>query len=75
MKRIICLLLALLLATAVLSIAAFASDNVVYVAYNKGNNANDGLSPATAKKSLGSARGSGAFSVISKGKRSYHNYR
>lgn len=67
MKRIICLALAVLLAVSMLSVASFASDNVVYVSYNKGNNANDGLTDATPKKSLGTASGNGAFSVIANG--------
>ena len=67
MKRIICLALAVLLAVSVLSVVAFASDNVVYISYNKGNNANNGLTDATPKKSLGLASGNGAFSVIANG--------
>ena len=67
MKRIICLILAAVLAFTTLSIAAFASDNVVYISYNKGNNANDGLTDASPKKSLGAAGGNGAFAVIANG--------
>ncbi|MBE6679172.1 MAG: copper amine oxidase N-terminal domain-containing protein [Ruminococcaceae bacterium] len=67
MKRIICSLLAVLLALSALSIVTFASDDVVYISYNKGNNSNDGLSDATPKKSLGAASSNGAFGVISDG--------
>ena len=67
MKKIISLLLIALLAVSVLSIAVFASDDVVYISYNKGNNANDGLSDSTPKKSLGAAGGNGAFGVIANG--------
>ncbi len=67
MKRIICSLLVILLAAAMLSVVAFASDDVVYVSYNKGNNANDGLTDAAPKKSLGTASSNGAFSVIANG--------
>lgn len=67
MKRIICSLLAVLLVLSVLPMAAFASDNVVYISYNKGNNSNDGLTDASPKKSLGAANGNGAFSVIANG--------
>lgn len=67
MKRIICLTLAVLLALCVLSVAAFASDDVVYISYNKGSNANDGLSDTSPKQSIGTAKGNGAFSIIANG--------
>lgn len=67
MKRIICLTLAVLLALSAMSIVTFASDDVVYISYNNGNNANSGLTDATPKKSLGTANGTGAFGVISGG--------
>ncbi|MBQ4151325.1 MAG: copper amine oxidase N-terminal domain-containing protein [Clostridia bacterium] len=67
MKKIICLAFAILLALSVLSIVTFASDDVAYISYNKGNNANDGLSDSTPKKSLGTASSNGAFSIISSG--------
>lgn len=67
MKKIISFVFAALLAISLLSIAAFASDNVVYISYNKGNNTYDGLTDATPKKSLGAVGGNGAFGVISDG--------
>ena len=67
MKRFLYVLLAALLIISSLSLTAMAADDVVYVSYNKGNNANDGLSDATPKKSLGAAGGNGAFGVIANG--------
>ena len=67
MKRFLYVLLAALLIISTLACTASAADNVVYVSYNKGNNANDGLTDATPKKSLGTASGNGAFSVIANG--------
>ncbi|MBQ4556135.1 MAG: copper amine oxidase N-terminal domain-containing protein [Clostridia bacterium] len=67
MKKIISFLLITLLAVSMLSIAIFASDDVVYISYNKGINSYDGLTDSTPKKSLGTANGNGAFGVIANG--------
>ncbi|MBQ7660880.1 MAG: copper amine oxidase N-terminal domain-containing protein [Clostridia bacterium] len=67
MKKILYALLAALLILSAVSLPALAAEKVVYVSYNKGNDANNGLSDAAPKKSLGAANGKGAFSVISGG--------
>ncbi len=67
MRRIISLILATLLVVASLSLTAFASDNAVYISYSKGNDNNDGYSASTAKKSLGTASGSGVMSLLQGG--------
>lgn len=67
MKRILYVLLAALLILSALSVTVLAASDVVYVSYNKGNNANNGLSDTAPKKSLGAANGNGAFGVIANG--------
>ncbi|MBQ8837673.1 MAG: copper amine oxidase N-terminal domain-containing protein [Clostridia bacterium] len=52
MKKIICLLMSALLMFGMLTVAAFAADDVVYVDYANGADTNDGLSADTAKKSI-----------------------
>lgn len=47
---------------------AFEADGKhVFIDYNGGSDTNSGISPGTAKKSLGTAKGSGAMSVIKDG--------
>ncbi len=67
MKRFLYVLLAALFIISALSVTVMAANDVVYISYNKGNNANDGLTDSTPKKSLGAANGNGAFGVISNG--------
>ncbi len=66
MKKILTFLLAALLLLSALSLSAFAAE-VGFIAYNKGNNANDGLSASTAKKTLGTLDGSGAVGMMKNG--------
>jgi len=66
MKRFLNILLAALLVISALSITAFAAD-VGFIAYNTGNNANDGSSAQNAKKSLGLPSGNGAVSLVKNG--------
>lgn len=49
------------------AVSVSAAGGTVYVSYNNGNNANDGLSAAKPKKSLGSTTGDGSIGVIPKG--------
>ena len=67
MKKILYVLLSALFIISALSLPALAKSNVVYVSHNKGNNDNNGLTDSAPKKSLGSAEGNGAFSVIANG--------
>ncbi len=66
MKRFLYILLAAMLVITALSVAVSAAD-AAFIGYNKGNNANDGLSASAAKKSLGGAAGNGAFSLVKDG--------
>ncbi|MBQ4556780.1 MAG: copper amine oxidase N-terminal domain-containing protein [Clostridia bacterium] len=67
MKKIICALLTALLIFGVLSVSVTANESAVYISFNKGNNANDGFSANTPKKSLGNAGGSGAIGMLDGG--------
>ncbi len=67
MKKLLCLLLALACMVGACMLYAYAADNMVYVSTVSGNNANDGLTPTTAKKSLGSKGANGALGVIKNG--------
>ncbi|MBE6640657.1 MAG: hypothetical protein E7619_03630 [Ruminococcaceae bacterium] len=67
MKKIISLLFAILLIASCLPTVIFADEAVGFIAYNTGNNANDGLSAAKAKKSIGGASGNGVFSLVKDG--------
>lgn len=64
-KKIFALLLCALLLTGALSLAAFAEEGVVYISYAATND-NDGLTEATAKKSI-DAEGVGCIAVIPNG--------
>ena len=67
MKKILCLLLSVLMIAGALSLSAFAAnDAVVYIAFN-GDNANDGKTAATPKKSLDKITGSGAMGMLKTG--------
>lgn len=66
MKKILTFLLAALLLLSALSLSAFAAE-VGFIAYNKGNNANDGLSASTAKRTLGTVDGSGVVGILKNG--------
>lgn len=66
MKRFLNILLAALLVISALSVTISAAD-VAFIGYNAGNNANDGLTAQTAKKSLGTTDGSGAISLVKNG--------
>lgn len=68
MKKIVCILFAALLIFSALPLAASADDGAVgFIDYNHGNNANDGLTADTAKKSIGGASGNGVFSLVKDG--------
>ena len=78
MKKLICMLLAALLAVSVLPFAAFAADtpdNLPYVTngafvfmdYAAGADAATGKSASTAKKGFGTTKGKGAIGAVSKG--------
>ena len=64
MKKILCILFAVLLIFTALPAIVSADEAVGFIAYNTGNNSNNGLSAATAKKSIG---GSGVFSIVRNG--------
>ncbi len=49
------------------AVSVSAAGGTVYVSYNNGNNANDGLSAAKPKKSLGNTTGDGSIGVIPNG--------
>ena len=55
MKKIICILFAALLIFSALPATVFADEPVGFIAYNTGNDTDDGLSPITAKKTIGGA--------------------
>ncbi len=69
MKRFLGILLAAFLLLTVLSVTVLAADDVVYIEYNsgKGDDANDGLTPSSPKKTIGLTNGNGALSVIKNG--------
>ncbi|MBD8959506.1 MAG: S-layer homology domain-containing protein [Clostridiales bacterium] len=78
MKKLICMLLAVLLAASVLPFAVFAADtpdNLPYVTngafvfmdYAAGADAATGKSASTAKKGFGTTKGKGAIGAVSKG--------
>ncbi len=78
MKKLICMLLAVLLAVSVLPFAVFAADtpdNLPYVTngafvfmdYAAGADAATGKSASTAKKGFGTTKGKGAIGAVSKG--------
>ncbi len=67
MKKLLCLLLALACMVGACMIYAYAADKMVYVSTVSGNNSNDGLTAATAKKTLGTKGSSGAMGVIKNG--------
>jgi len=67
MKKLLCAILIALTVFSCLPVAAYASDAVAFVSYNRGNDANDGLTADTPKKSIGSASGKGCFGLVSKG--------
>ena len=67
MKKFLYIFLAALVIVSSLSLCAFAKESVGYVSYNKGNDANDGLSSTTAKKSIGPVNGKGAVSLVKNG--------
>ena len=52
MKKVLGILLAAVLLVTALSVAAFAAEDVAYVAYNKGKDANDGMSVLTPKRNV-----------------------
>ena len=58
------MLFAVLLIFSALPAHVSADEAVGFIAYNTGNNNNNGLSPATPKKSIG---GSGVFSIVRNG--------
>ncbi len=67
MKKILCILFAALLIFSALPAIVSADEAVGFIAYNTGNNANNGLTAATAKKSIGGASGTGVFSLVKNG--------
>lgn len=71
MKKIFALMLtALLFSACFCTFAAepkVTSKTVAYISYNTGNNANDGLSAATARKSLGQFGGDGVIALLEDG--------
>lgn len=68
MKKILCVLFAMLMLTAVTCIAASANDeNVVYISTSTGSNDNDGLTPETPKKSYEKLGGKGVMGLLEQG--------
>ena len=67
MKRILSILLSVVMLASMCMICTYAADDLVYVSTVSGNNANDGLSASSAKKTLGSKTGDGALGVIKNG--------
>ena len=67
MKKLLFALLAVAMLISTCIIFAYAADPVVYVSTVSGNNSNDGLSPTTAKKSLGKIGGTGAIGLLENG--------
>lgn len=69
MKKIISIFFAVLMLLSVLPATVLAADSVAYIEFNsgKGNDANDGLSAATPKKTIGLVNGNGVLSVVKNG--------
>ena len=67
MKKLLFALLAVAMLVSVCVLSAYAADPVVYVSTVSGNDANDGSSAATAKKTLGSKSGKGAVGALKNG--------
>ncbi len=67
MKKLICALFALLLIFSPSLAAVLADESVGYISYNTGKDTNDGLTAATAKKTIGGAGGKGVFSIVKNG--------
>lgn len=67
MKKLLCAFLAFMMLFGACMIFAHAAPPVVYVSTVSGNNANDGLSVTTAKKSLGKVGTSGAIELLKNG--------
>ena len=68
MKKIVSLLLTLLIFVCFSSIAIFATDeNVVFLSTSTGDNANDGLTPDTPKKSWEKLGGNGIIGLVEAG--------
>jgi len=66
-KRFLCIILTVLTFVSLVPVYTFASEAVGYISYNKGKDSNNGLSDAAPKKSIGSAYGNGAFSIVKNG--------
>ena len=67
MKKFLCLLLSVLMVAGALSLSAFAAgDAVAYISFT-GNDANDGKTADTPKKTLGKITGSGAMGLLKAG--------
>lgn len=67
MKRILCLLMTALLTVGVLSLFVLATDDTVVFIAHSGNDADNGLTATTPKKSLGKMSGTGAMSLLKHG--------
>ena len=67
MKKILSILLSVVMLVSMCMICTYAADDLVYVSTVSGNNANDGLTASSAKKTLGSKTGDGALGVIKNG--------
>ena len=68
MKKILSVVLVACMLLCACSLTAFAADGTVgYVSFGAGNNANDGLSAATAKKSFGALDGDGIVGLLANG--------
>ena len=68
MKKLLCLLLALLMCAGTFSLAAFAAgDAVVYLDNVAGNDDNDGMSADAPKKTFGSLTGKGSLAKVRNG--------
>ncbi len=67
MKKTFSVLLALALLMCAIPFAIAAADPIAYVSTSDGNNANDGLSALTPKKSLGKKAENGAISIVKNG--------
>ena len=67
MKKFLCLLLSVLMVAGALSLSAFAAgDAVAYISFT-GNDANDGKTADTPKKTLGKITGNGAIGLLKAG--------
>ncbi|MBQ8837256.1 MAG: hypothetical protein IJ002_07105 [Clostridia bacterium] len=67
MKKLLCALLALTMLFGMALAANAAFENVVFISYNQGKNANDGFSDTTAKQTLGTTEDGGAISELQNG--------